>query len=76
MNALTAIRPAQTRGLYEIGLELAVVRHDIVSAQLCPSDDDGWDALTDRRAVLQHEFARVFRAAHGLSFSDACELLS
>lgn len=77
MNAISTIRSAQTRGLYEIGLELAMVRHQVILLEASPECvGDGYDEAVRVQQALEQEARTAFQAMHGMSVAHFCELLS
>lgn len=64
------------RTMASIVMDLATTRQRIAVLNTRPDDDDGWDALTDRRDVLQAEFEAVFFADTGVRWSVATQVMS
>ena len=59
------------RTMASIVMDLATTRQRIAVLNAAPDDDDGWDALTDRRDALQSEFEAVFYQTTGVSWALA-----
>ena len=67
-----ATQPFQIpRTLSAIVMDLATTRQRIAVLNAAPDEDDGWDALTDRRDALQSEFEAVFYQTTGVSWALA-----